>query len=270
MFEHDLERLTIDPPKPPLLHVLIPVIILFALTSLILLIILGLTHLTTRPSRKKTAIVLVYGDIARSPRMTYHAQSLSSHKYQVHYIGYTDTSLPPTLTENNYIRIHGLTNPEIISSLPWALRAPLRVIWQSLEVAKICLWDIEVNASVMFVQNPPSIPTLGVVKIVGWGSGCKVVLDWHNTGWSILALRVGQKSPLVKIARWYVFRHIRLPSIIRLCELNLADRLQVRSYIRPESLCSSVCDQGCKGELDLNMGATVNNTASRPLSLADI
>jgi len=69
-------------------------------------------------------------------------------------------------------------------------------------VVKMCLWDIEVNASVMFVQNPPSIPTLLVVKAVQWGTGCKVVLDWHNTGYSILALRLGGKSPLVRIAKW--------------------------------------------------------------------
>ena len=39
--------------------------------------------------------------------------------------------------------------------------------------------------------------------------GCKVIIDWHNLGYSILALRLGEGHIFVKIAKWYakLFRH---------------------------------------------------------------
>ncbi len=32
--------------------------------------------------------------------------------------------------------------------------------------------------------------------------GCKVIIDWHNTGYSILALRLGWYHPFIGIAKW--------------------------------------------------------------------
>ena len=43
----------------------------------------------------------------------------------------------------------------------------------------------------MLVQNPPSIPTLIIAIIVCRLRGSKLVIDWHNTGCSILALKLG-------------------------------------------------------------------------------
>jgi beta-1,4-mannosyltransferase len=88
--------------------------------------------------------------------------------------------------------------------LPWVLRAPTRVLKQCWEVLRICLYDIRANSEIMIVQNPPSIPTLIVAQMVRRASGTKLIVDWHNTGYSILALRVGKRSPLVVIASWYV------------------------------------------------------------------
>ena len=53
-------------------------------------------------------------------------------------------------------------------------------------------------------KNPPSIPTLALVWIVGVIRGSKVIIDWHNLGYSILALRLGDKHPFVQIAKWCV------------------------------------------------------------------
>lgn len=54
------------------------------------------------------------------------------------------------------------------------------------------------------LQNPPAIPTLPIVKLVGFLRGSKIIIDWHNTGYSVLALRLGDKSPVVRFAKWYV------------------------------------------------------------------
>jgi beta-1,4-mannosyltransferase len=50
-------------------------------------------------------------------------------------------------------------------------------------------------------QNPPSIPTLAIVKLVAFIRHSKVIIDWHNTGYSILALRLGVGHILVKLAK---------------------------------------------------------------------
>lgn len=62
----------------------------------------------------------------------------------------------------------------------------------------------------MLVQNPPSIPTLIVAGLVCYLRGTKLVIDWHNFGYSILALKLGDRHPLVRISYHYEFLCARL------------------------------------------------------------
>lgn len=55
-------------------------------------------------------------------------------------------------------------------------------------------------------KNPPSIPTLALVWLVARLRGSKVIIDWHNLGYSILALKLGDKHPLVRIAKQCAYR----------------------------------------------------------------
>lgn len=55
----------------------------------------------------------------------------------------------------------------------------------------------------MLVQNPPSIPTLAIAAIVCFLRNTDLVIDWHNFGYSILALKLGDAHPLVRISAWY-------------------------------------------------------------------
>lgn len=55
----------------------------------------------------------------------------------------------------------------------------------------------------MLVQNPPSIPTLLLTILVCRIKGTKLVIDWHNFGYSILGLKLGKGHPLVTISRFY-------------------------------------------------------------------
>jgi hypothetical protein len=57
------------------------------------------------------------------------------------------------------------------------------------------------NLSAQRTKNPPSIPTLALVWLVGWLRGSKVIIDWHNLGYSILALKLGANHVLVRIAK---------------------------------------------------------------------
>ena len=55
----------------------------------------------------------------------------------------------------------------------------------------------------MLVQNPPSIPTLAIARIICIIRNSRLVIDWHNTGWSMLSLKLGERHPLVKVAEFY-------------------------------------------------------------------
>lgn len=73
-------------------------------------------------------------------------------------------------------------------------------------------------------QNPPAIPTLPVVKLASLLRGSKVMIDWHNTGYSVLALRLGETHPVVKLAKWRVSLRRGLgsqPDLLRLQDRDL-------------------------------------------------
>lgn len=64
----------------------------------------------------------------------------------------------------------------------------------------------------MLVQNPPSIPTLAIATIISFLRNTELVIDWHNFGYSILALKLGPSHPLVKISALYENLFSRLAS----------------------------------------------------------
>jgi beta-1,4-mannosyltransferase len=56
---------------------------------------------------------------------------------------------------------------------------------------------------VILVQNPPSIPTLLLARVAAWLRGARLIIDWHNFGFSMLALRLGTSHAIVRVARIY-------------------------------------------------------------------
>lgn len=79
---------------------------------------------------------------------------------------------------------------------------PLKVLFQ--------IWSLWVvlgyrtkPAKWLLVQNPPSIPTLAVAGLVSFLRHTRLVVDWHNFGYTVLALRLGKKHPLVMVSSVY-------------------------------------------------------------------
>ncbi|CAA2960645.1 UDP-glycosyltransferase TURAN-like isoform X3 [Olea europaea subsp. europaea] len=60
-------------------------------------------------------------------------------------------------------------------------------------LVQICDFDL---------QNPPSVPTLVGVKWASWSRHSTFIVDWHNFGYTLLALSLGRSSLFVSLYRW--------------------------------------------------------------------
>ncbi|KAG8736980.1 mannosyltransferase [Ceratobasidium sp. 414] len=160
-------------------------------------------HRKKSPVRRSVAI-LVLGDVGRSPRMMYHAQSLAENQFNTYLIGYSGSTLIKALRElPNLTTLSLIPPPKFVASLPqqlFVLAAPFKLAIQTISILWTLLVDIPAPEYIM-VQNPPSIPTLILVQFVCWVRSSKLVIDWHNLGYSILALRLGNRHMLVKMAK---------------------------------------------------------------------
>lgn len=87
-------------------------------------------------------------------------------------------------------------------SVPFVLFAPWKVVYQVYHLTRVLAYGLE-PAQWILVQNPPSIPTLAVAGLVCRLRNSKLMIDWHNYGWSILAGTRGARHPLVALSRLY-------------------------------------------------------------------
>jgi beta-1,4-mannosyltransferase len=71
----------------------------------------------------------------------------------------------------------------------------LRLVWMFLAVVR--------KPDVILVQNPPAVPTLLMALVAARLRGARLVVDWHNLAWAVLAVGVGARHPVVTLARWY-------------------------------------------------------------------
>ncbi|KAH7356319.1 beta-1,4-mannosyltransferase-like protein [Pyrenochaeta sp. MPI-SDFR-AT-0127] len=154
----------------------------------------------------RTVQVVVLGDIGRSPRMQYHALSIAKHGGRVFLIGYQESEIHPDIVSNQLIQVIPLVPaPGFLrssSKLLFPVLAPLKAIWQARSLYRALGYRSEPGRW-MLVQNPPSIPTLAIASLVCFLRNTDLIIDWHNFGYSILALKLGKSHPLVKISALY-------------------------------------------------------------------
>ncbi|THU90753.1 hypothetical protein K435DRAFT_781064 [Dendrothele bispora CBS 962.96] len=150
----------------------------------------------------RTVAILVLGDIGRSPRMMYHAESFAENDFMTYLVGYGGSKPIPSLETLPRVQLRYLSEPPtVLKSLPFIISAPFKITHQIASILKELLIRIPEPPEYLLVQNPPSIPTLALVALVGRIRGCKVIIDWHNLGYSILALKLGDGHLFVKIAK---------------------------------------------------------------------
>lgn len=112
----------------------------------------------------------------------------------------------PEITSNSKISIVPLPpHPTLLQTsnrILFLVFGPLKVLFQIASLW-LCLAYRTKPAKYMLIQNPPSIPSLALASIVCYLRQTKLVIDWHNFGYSILALKLGVRHPLVVISKWY-------------------------------------------------------------------
>jgi beta-1,4-mannosyltransferase len=150
------------------------------------------------------AVVVVLGDVARSPRMQYHVLALAAARATVDVIGYVETPLSASMGADPRVTVHALGGP---SQAPlvrgWSLWAAVRrgvrmvtgLVW-------LLFWRLPAPELIL-VQNPPGVPAL----IIGWLAArlrsARFAIDWHNLTSAMLALRLPATHPLVRLTERY-------------------------------------------------------------------
>lgn len=147
--------------------------------------------------------VVVMGDIARSPRMLNHARELAANGFEPVLIGYRGREFEPPAGARVAVLDGGRSAPRERSALLFAITGGLRMSRLFFALLGALLKE---KPGAILVQNPPSFPTLAAAILAGKWLRAKVIIDWHNYGFSLLALRLGERHWLVRLARWYEFR----------------------------------------------------------------
>ncbi len=144
--------------------------------------------------------------------MRYHAHALAANGVDVDLVGLEGTPLPREITDERRITVHRIANPRLkirgeltgstyaAAGLFDAMRISFR-LWRTLRTLR--------RPDLVLVQNPPAFPTLAVAWFSLRRRGVRFVIDWHNLGYTLLQLRLGQWHPAVRLARWFERRDAR-------------------------------------------------------------
>ena len=139
--------------------------------------------------------------------MVNHARSLDRRGYRVSLLGFPEA--PSGLS--SAVRVI-LLDPVLrdyagSSKLMYFVVKVLRLMILSLRLTTRLIAE---RPRWILVQNPPSFPTLLAAWLCARVTGGRLIVDWHNYGYTMLALRLGKDHLLVRLHQWYEGRAGRL------------------------------------------------------------
>jgi beta-1,4-mannosyltransferase len=134
--------------------------------------------------------------------MLAHAWALLRSGHEVHLVGGTGTPVPVMLQREARLRIHAIDGGAADRGTGMAAVVATgtrgtRLGWR---LARTLLKEIPAPDLVL-IQTPPALPTLPVAVAAARLRGCRLIVDWHNLSWTLLALRFGSTHALVRAAR---------------------------------------------------------------------
>jgi beta-1,4-mannosyltransferase len=184
------------------------------------------------PLKERPVAVVVVGDLARSPRMLNHARELARTGRPVCLVG---------LREREFAAPAGAS---VAALRPWRsigrLGLPGAALRMGLTFLQLVVVLLRLKPAVILVQNPPAFPTLLAAWIAARMRRVLLVVDWHNYGYTMLALQVGASHALTRLAAghegWMARRAARHFCVSKAMQADLARRFGVRAevlYDRP-------------------------------------
>jgi beta-1,4-mannosyltransferase len=183
--------------------------------------------------------------------MQYHARALAANAVDVDLVGLEGTALPRAIADEPRIRVHRIAPSTLrqrkgLSAFGYSLAATIDAgrlsvrLWRALQALQ--------SPDLVLIQNPPQFPTLAVAWFALRRRGVRFVIDWHNLGYTLLRLRLGEWHPAVRLARWFERRDARRVEgnlcVSRGLAAFLASRFGVQGaqvlYDRPAAVFSPV------------------------------
>ncbi|XP_040829315.1 chitobiosyldiphosphodolichol beta-mannosyltransferase isoform X1 [Ochotona curzoniae] len=224
------------------------------------LLLLGGWKRWRRGNAARHVVVVVLGDVGRSPRMQYHALSLAKHGFSVTLLGFCNSRPRAELLRSDKIEIVKLSEPPRLAVGSRILQYGITVVFHAVHL----LWMLMRTepAAYIFLQNPPGLPGIAVCWLASCFCGSKLVVDWHNYGYSIMGLVHGPSHPIVLLAKWYERFFGRLTHL-NLCVTNamqadLAENWHIKAvtvYDKPASFFKET-PLDLQHELFLKLGRT--------------
>lgn len=143
--------------------------------------------------------------------MQYHARALAGIGVDVDLVGYSGTPLSRAVEDNPRIRVHRVNTAELRAATTAGLSYSAAAIVDGARVS-VRLWRALRRLAapdLILVQNPPAFPTLPVVRLALRSPQARLVVDWHNVGYTLLQRRLGRWHPAVRLGRWLERREAR-------------------------------------------------------------
>ncbi len=139
--------------------------------------------------------VVVAGDLGAHPRMLNHAREIARRGAAVSFVGYRERKLGDLAG----VVVCGLRGWRGLRrfGLPGAA---LRMVLTFFEMLRVLLRR---RPGTLLVQTPPAFPTLLAGAIAARILGARLIVDWHNYGYTMLALRTGANHQLVHLMEGY-------------------------------------------------------------------
>ena len=182
--------------------------------------------------KPRRATVVVVGDLARSPRIYLHACALAKAGFAVEVFANVETPLDGIGRDRSLV-VKPLPDVPTSGDGQWLLRATTYF----LQLVRVFVRSAP--ADVLILQNPPAVHVLPILLLLCRWRGCRLILDWHNFGWTVLGLRLGARHPLVRLAG-FLERRLGRFADDHLC-VSSAMRRELRSRCGVEA--TVVCDK---------------------------
>ncbi len=94
------------------------------------------------------------------------------------------------------------SRPAWLSALPRLLQLPLKAFFQLIVLLWMLLLTLP-RPHTILLQLPPALPTMAACHLAAVRHGARLVFDWHNFAYSLMAMGMGRRHVLVKLAEWY-------------------------------------------------------------------